>query len=347
MSVGRGHLGRRKCALVTTDADAAQVPAETAKGLQMKLRVVDLQGREISEVAAGSEFQLQLIVQDHRLDARVKGAFSAFADVVYRSELMRLTDGAVTNYQKGPSYPVVAGFDASVDGLLDELGGVSDSLTGLDGEEHLVASVKFLATEAGTARFGIDPADDTTQHAMLAYGESDVHQHTVYVGTTLTIKTPDGRVVQDDHWQPVESTTSGAATGDLVITCHLQQEPDASSDGQYAYESETALETAIPWLTPIRAGIEPSIASEMANQFFARLTTSGPAFPETALDDVGIPYAFSQSQRAAESSPWTRSETSDDDEPVWLEVRTDQSESPSAARGSSALPVAPMVPLFY
>ena len=134
--------------------------------VHFRLETTDSAGVPISTVSQGGEFQLRGYVEDLR--ANPTGVFSAYLDVTYDNVSLVSRDGEIT---MSDTYPNAQSGDASVLGLLDEVGGI-DGLSPLGGGEVLLFSVPFQAEQAGTVIFAGNPADVLPLHAVELFGES-------------------------------------------------------------------------------------------------------------------------------------------------------------------------------
>jgi len=217
---------------------------------QLRLEAVDLDGNPVQHVKAGTEFEVRMLASDLREGDVAQGLFAAFADIVYRADLLKLASGDQGGpAQFGKDYPNVRRGDFSRPGVVNEFGAVA-GMTPVGADELLVGSVRFFAQAAGTARFGIDPCEDVVQHQLLAYGLGQgITNATRHLGTTLQIVRPNGEFVPDDGWMP-------AVDRNLRGIPQMPDRPTETASGEQAdsqvinVEAITSVETIPDPLAP-------------------------------------------------------------------------------------------------
>lgn len=133
----------------------------------IELDLTDLNGNVITSASVGQSFKVQVYVNDLREAAQ--GVFSAFLDLIYNSTLIEL-DG--TNpITRGTVYTNTATGDTTTAGLVNELGGVSNTTAPLGGGRKLLAEVRLKTKAVGTATFTAENADGTGAE-FLVYGSN-------------------------------------------------------------------------------------------------------------------------------------------------------------------------------
>lgn len=164
-----------------------------AAGERVKIRLEVLDSvteTPITSITPGSEFALRAFVTDLRTNPQ--GVFSAYVDVLYEANLAHseatIGDGVSNEnpYTTGPSG------DARVAGLVDEAGGITNSISPLGGGEKMLFTVLLRADEAGTLHFTLDPAD-VDLNDILLYDDEEVPvpmSEVEFVNTTLIVGTP-------------------------------------------------------------------------------------------------------------------------------------------------------------
>jgi hypothetical protein len=131
--------------------------AENADRVRIRLVAVDAEGAPIDWVSVGEEFQVNVLVEDLRDPP--KGVVSAYVDVWYDSTCVAVT-AAIS---PGGDFADGRSGDTSTPGLVDEVGGLATGLAS-GGGEHLLASLRFVATAPGLAAFSADAADQFPTH---------------------------------------------------------------------------------------------------------------------------------------------------------------------------------------
>jgi len=144
--------------------------------VRFRLVTADMNGNPITEIGQGLQFQVLAYVKDMRnetgyqqvpgLPTSDRGVFSAYMDLLYDAGMVSYA-GPVTfsaDYTEGHF------FDASVPGVLDEIGAFQG--TGSDNNygdpygptERLLYKAVFTANTLGTVQFKSDPADTLPLH---------------------------------------------------------------------------------------------------------------------------------------------------------------------------------------
>jgi hypothetical protein len=169
--------------------------------VQIRLVATDLNGNEISSVAQGSPFKLDVYVDDLRSSpppatGAAAGVFAAYADILYNLQLVS-TVSATTGTS---SLPFDASFfngylngvsgDAAIPGVIDEFGAFFDGSTMNRPGETRLASITFEARSPGIARFMPDPADDFPDSDVLLFDTSSTAiplERVRYLGTSIAV----------------------------------------------------------------------------------------------------------------------------------------------------------------
>jgi hypothetical protein len=151
---------------------------EVAVG-KFELRVVNQQGETVSQLDVGQTFNLQIWVQDIRASDAL-GVFSAYLDVTYDATLFE-TVGS-TPISHGTVYTNTKSGSVTTAGLVDEVGGVSNSTANLDGQARLLAQVAMRTKAAGEANFSSNQADGVGKEFLLYGINTGRVRHTVHPG---------------------------------------------------------------------------------------------------------------------------------------------------------------------
>ncbi len=143
--------------------------------IDLPLRITDLNGTPITQVAVGQQFQLRGYVKDLRTAGSRLGIFAAYEDVLYSSALVSpvasTTNDPNLGFQVsfGPMYQRVREGDILTRGLINEIGAVATSDSPTGNTEQLLFTVTLTANALGNASFVGDPADVRPFHDSLTY----------------------------------------------------------------------------------------------------------------------------------------------------------------------------------
>lgn len=188
------QVGTRSFGVVATDAAGnirtqsvtVSVTQPVVQLVDVILRVVDANGNEITSIANGGTFFLQMVVKDLRPGGSDAGVFSAYADVVWNAAKANATGSLVygSSYTSARSGVVSAG-------LIDEVGGTA-SLSPLGPGEFELFKIQMQATQSGTITFSSNPADNNSARPVLLYNLSDdqLTDQTRYGSVSLNVDLP-------------------------------------------------------------------------------------------------------------------------------------------------------------
>ena|GEM_PF-686576 len=143
--------------------------------MKLTLRPTDLQGKPITSIIVGSNFQLRGFVQDLRPETSLSGVFAAYQDILYDRGLVAVPASTTNSqgfdvafsgdYKQGPSG------DIRIPGLINEIGSFQASTAPTGTKEYLQFTITMKATAAGVAKFINDPADISPYHDSLVYSD--------------------------------------------------------------------------------------------------------------------------------------------------------------------------------
>ncbi len=173
-----------------------------------RLQILGTDGQPVDRLGVGDEFDLVYLVQD--ISGNDDGLFSAYADIGYSSEFVRVT-GAVVH---SSTYGAGTSGDTAAPGLIDEAGG-TDGVSPLGGDEREVLRVRMqVIRDGGPAFFFTDIADNGILHPTLLFDTTDnVPASQIEFGrATLEIGEPINRTV---------STFVAAASSSLALRARL------------------------------------------------------------------------------------------------------------------------------
>ncbi|MFM7072577.1 MAG: Ig-like domain-containing protein [Planctomycetota bacterium] len=139
------------------------------------LRPFDLNGRAITVVNPGQEFEIRAFVKDLRTDDTVGnptdnlGVYAAYFDYLYEPSLVSVAGPVVFN--GSPSGPWTSGQTAGTNtiGIIDESGAFQGGSPVFTADEIELYRVRMRANAVGQADFAADPADIVPLHDVLTF----------------------------------------------------------------------------------------------------------------------------------------------------------------------------------
>ena len=184
-----------------------------------KLVATDLAGNPISSITQGESFKIDIIVDDLRSSSANittdAGVYAAYADILFNAQLVSTTPNTDPNSPLDftatffNQYTQFRQGDASVPGIIQEFGAISESLALNVPDEVKFASITFKANSPGVVNFMPDPADIFPLHDTLLFNAPSTGvplEQIRYIGTSLEI-VGDGIVfpvaVDDSVAQPI------------------------------------------------------------------------------------------------------------------------------------------------
>lgn len=170
----------------------------------IRLATTDLDGNEISSIAAGQEFLVQAFVQDLRDPDADRGLYAAYFDLLYERASVHpvaVDDGPVgPKVEFGPDYSNGARLDASVPGIFNEVGAFQTATTPLGNSESLLFSARFRAAASRGERDSFEILEDAV--AELFVLDNDLPNSGV---TTIQADPADKEPASDTlFYEPVE-----------------------------------------------------------------------------------------------------------------------------------------------
>ncbi len=182
---------------------------------EIRLRITDLNGNEISNVNVGDTFLLEMIGTDARGGFNARGVFAAAADVLFDSTLVQPVAGSTIQY--GPGFTTQRGGVFST-GLIDELGAARTETAPTNLVDSLVATVRLTALAAGNVNIRSEPAEAVNSEVLLYLVDNQIEAESVAygsvalsIGQNFTL-TPDTLTVVED----AGATTVNVLANDVV-----------------------------------------------------------------------------------------------------------------------------------
>ncbi len=174
--------------------------AEFGDQVEIRLETTDLAGNLIESIPAGQEFLVTAFLKDLRPEGVDRGVYAAYLDLLFDADLAHPViapdQPAGVAIAFGPDYQNGRRGDASVPGVIDELGAFQTSSIALGSDEIRLLSARFQATAAdgvadsfqiledqatalsvlsndipksGSVTFQVDPADEVPNSDVLLY----------------------------------------------------------------------------------------------------------------------------------------------------------------------------------
>lgn len=203
----------------------------TSEDVLIDLRVTSVGGSPISSIQAGQEFILSAFVEDTSsgpIDSSYGGAFSAFIDVAYDSDLAV----PVGDFEFGDNYTVTQSGEFKND-LLDEVGGSAASLEELGRDPLELFSLRMRAQGEGTLTFASNPADQLPAHEVTLYNKNSAIEPFRVVHDTASLSvTADPNLAPDLAAFAQALADSGAIMYGAAWCPHCTDQKELFEDGQ-------------------------------------------------------------------------------------------------------------------
>jgi cyclophilin family peptidyl-prolyl cis-trans isomerase len=203
------NVGANAFGIVVTDAAGntqtqnVSIDITSLELMSVRLVIADAQGNPLSAIAVGQSFQLQVYVEDLRDDSDdLRGVFAVYVDINYPSSLAQVTG----DIEYGSSFPNGQFGATTTAGLVDDAGATAGT-DPLGLGEFLLMSIPMIASDAGTADFASDGADELPLLASVLNGESEAldEDQIVFNGTSVTIV--DATFAVNDAYEVAEDTS--------------------------------------------------------------------------------------------------------------------------------------------
>jgi len=208
--------------------------------VSVRLEATDLAGQPIQSISAGQEFLLHALADDLREGEPFPGVFGVYADVWYRPELIGV-DAGLTKHDVDfdELFLNCRSVDASLPGVISEIGSCSSQMTPTGEEEVSLWTVKVRAVAPGLAQFVLDAADKFGNDVLL-YGlnERVAPSRVEFTGASIQITAADGTIAAENDFpvivpdetptQPVIPDPDSIATTPPVIESPIAVQPAPS-----------------------------------------------------------------------------------------------------------------------
>jgi large repetitive protein len=192
----------------------------------MTLQVVDTNGAPITTIAAGQNFKVQIFVQDLRSGTSAKGLFSAFADLLFDSNIMEPI--AASPISHGTNYTTATTGDTLTAGVIDEVGGIyKDAFGSLNSDSLLLAEVTFRAKASGNPNLRLDAPDKSISDILLFQDASNAEvpvsevsfgSSSFAVGVNFQLVNDTVNFDEDSGAKVINPLSNDTVTGNAVLT---------------------------------------------------------------------------------------------------------------------------------
>ncbi|MFV2070389.1 MAG: Ig-like domain-containing protein, partial [Pirellulales bacterium] len=217
-----------------TDQATVTVTVEAVPDLvQFRLETTDADGNPLGTVSVASTFQLRVWVQDIQPEPR--GVFAAYLDVTYDDGMISIVDGLTFDV----TYSEVQRGDPTQDGLIDEVGGVANSISPIGENEFLLVSQTFLVGDVtGDVVFEGNPSDFAFDAVLIYDRDGAVPDGQIrFVPTTVTIVSGTAAMAAD------EGLAAGVSLP-LIVSVAAGDGPSIAAGGAVADQTTTSFEPA-------------------------------------------------------------------------------------------------------
>ncbi len=152
--------------------------------MEISLAFTDEDDVAVNQLALNEAFRIHVFAQDLRDDGAATGVFSAFADVLYDTTLIDVTD-LVAVFSAFPS-----GAIDDVNGIVDEAGGVNN-VQPIDRSPQEVFFLEGIATGLGTLDVVLTAAQNIFSENALFGHDDDVREFTNFGDQSIVITDTD------------------------------------------------------------------------------------------------------------------------------------------------------------
>ena len=213
------------------DVELTAVSPLTEKDVAYKVEIInpinDVPYSGMAEITEGSEFEVRVSVRDSRVGVAEEeaGVYAAYLDLVYDSEYLEIVPATLRH---GQIFTDIQHSDASVAGLLDEVGGVQGGISNfVRGSQFMeLFTVDFIATKSTVGRgitLELNQADVHPLHDTVVISPPTAisGDHSFFGVANLTIQAP--AFEWHNYLQPADVNQDGyiSAVDALHIVNHL------------------------------------------------------------------------------------------------------------------------------
>lgn len=192
----------------------------------MTLQAVDTNGAPITTISAGQNFKVQIFVQDLRSGTSAKGLFSAFADLLFDSNIIEPI--ATNPISHGTNYTTAPTGDTLTAGVIDEVGGIyKDAFGSLNADRLLLAEVTFRAKVSGNPNLRLDAPDRSISDILLfqdatnaevPVSEVSFGSSSFAVGVNFQLVNDTLNFDEDSGVKVINPLSNDTVTGNAVLT---------------------------------------------------------------------------------------------------------------------------------
>ena len=257
------------------------------KKAKLRVQAVSVSGAPINEIAFDQEFLLRVTVEDRRPpgtfpDGSAVGVFAAYMDIEFDPALAEVVGGIdfTSDYGQVQTGTISAG-------LIDEIGAVASSGTGLTQNEIELATIRMRALSAGELVFTVNPADILPAHDTLLFGESTpTNPVDIEYEDALAVTVTDTPTAPDLVQFAKDIAASGAVFYGAAWCPHCTDQKELFEDGQVFLPF---VEATNPDRTPNQISLDNEITTYPTWVFSDGSRLTGTQSLEALSDAANVP----------------------------------------------------------
>ncbi|PNW44703.1 UNVERIFIED_CONTAM: hypothetical protein BEN50_12675 [Euhalothece sp. KZN 001] len=192
----------------------------------------DLAGNSLEDVAVGEEFKIVLSAEDLRPDGQQLGVFSVFADVLYDTVLIDVTEAELVGDFASPVLELPTAVEqGSGEGLIDELGGTQSNFNPVRSGSQTFAELTVTAKAPGQLDVITNAPEGETAKNTLFGVDVEVTEGTVYSEKSINLvgETVEGN--PDLVITEFDALIDHVLGGETEVNLTVENQGDGSSPG--------------------------------------------------------------------------------------------------------------------
>ena len=254
------------------------------KEVEIEVFATNVNGGRILEIPAGQDFKLHATVKDARsstLTTDNVGVFAAYFDVLWDDNL-----AVAVGLPEFSSEFSTATSGTVSDGMLDEVGATSSSLTPTTDQAQTLFTQDMRAVGAGELRLDLNPSDINPGHEVLNFGSTAaISPSRIAYNEENVLTITDTGTATDLVEFAKRLDAAGAIMYGAAWCQHCTDQKELFEDGQ---EFLPFLEVTNPDRTPNQVGIDAEISSYPTWIFADGTRLTGVQSLEALADAAGI-----------------------------------------------------------
>ncbi|AFZ49599.1 Ig-like domain-containing protein [Dactylococcopsis salina] len=192
----------------------------------------DLAGNALEDVAVGEEFKIVLSAEDLRPEGQQLGVFSVFADVLYDTVLIDVTEAELVGDFASPVLELPTAVEqGSGEGLIDELGGTQSNFNPVRSGSQTFAELTVTAKAPGQLDVSTNAPEGKTAKNTLFGVDVEVTEGTVYSEKSINLvgETEEGN--PDLVITEFDAVVDHVLGGETEVNLTVENQGDGSSPG--------------------------------------------------------------------------------------------------------------------